>query len=80
LAREPPPEGKVEEDNNSTPVAFDVHDGKGGKVGFNNGECKGKGNSNGPIDNKNDDNYNIGNKTTMTTMGGGGQDRSTNVR
>ncbi len=32
LARGPLPGGKEEEDNNSTPFAFDVDDGKGDKV------------------------------------------------
>ena len=54
LARGPPPGGEEEEDDNSTPVAFDVDDSKGGKVEVNS-ECKGNGNSNGPVDN-NDDN------------------------
>jgi hypothetical protein len=34
------PGGKEEEDNDSTPDAFDVDDGDGGKVEVN-GECKG---------------------------------------
>jgi hypothetical protein len=54
LARGLPPGGEEEEDNNSTPVAFDVNDGNGGKVEVN-GECKGNSNSNGHIDNNNDD-------------------------
>ncbi len=54
LARGLPPGDKEEEDNDSTPVAFDVDDSKGGKVEVNS-ECKGNGNSNGPVDN-NDDN------------------------
>ncbi len=49
LARGPPPGGKEVEDNNSAPVAFDVDDGNGGKVEVN-GEYKGNGNSNGPVD------------------------------
>jgi hypothetical protein len=50
LARGPPPGGKKEKDNDSTPVAFDVDDGDGGKVVEVNGECEGNGNSDGPID------------------------------
>jgi hypothetical protein len=55
LARGPLPGGKEEEDNNITPVVFDVHDGDGDKVEVNS-ECKGNGNSNGPIDNNSDGN------------------------
>ncbi len=57
MARGPLPGGKEEKDNDSTPVAFDVNDGNGGKVVEVNGECEGNGNSDGPIDNNNDDNY-----------------------
>ncbi len=35
LARGPPPRSKEEEDNDSTPVAFDVDDSNGGKVEVN---------------------------------------------
>jgi hypothetical protein len=58
LARGPPPIGEEEEDNNSTPVAFDVNDGDCGKVEVNS-ECKGNGNSDCPIDNNDDDDYDI---------------------
>jgi hypothetical protein len=57
LARGLPPRGKEEKNNDSTPVAFDVDDGNGGKVVEVNGECEGNGNSDGPVDNNNDDNY-----------------------
>ncbi len=40
LARGPLPGGKEEEDNKSTPVAFDVNDGNGSEVEVNS-ECKG---------------------------------------
>ncbi len=70
LARGPLPGGKEEKDNNSTPVVFDVNDGNGGKVIEVNGECKGNGNSDGPIDNNNDDNYNVGNDTDDDNNGG----------
>ncbi len=65
-------------DNDSTPVAFDVNDGNGGKVIEVNGECKGDGNSNGPVDNNNDDNYDVGNDNNDDDNGGG-QDRSANM-
>jgi hypothetical protein len=78
LARGPPPRGKGEMDNDSTPVAFDVNDGNGGKVIEVNGECKGDGNSNGPVDNNNDDNYDVGNDNNDDDNGGG-QDRSANM-
>ncbi len=71
LARGPPPGGKEEKDNGSTPVAFDVDDSNGGKVEVN-GECKGNGNSNGPVDN-NDDNYDAGNNDDDDNNGGGGR-------
>jgi hypothetical protein len=71
LARGPPPGGKEEEDNDSTPVAFDVNDGNGGKVEVN-GECKGDGNSNGPVDNNDDDDYNVDNNNNDDNGGGGG--------
>ncbi len=71
LARGPLPGGKEEKDNNSTPVAFGVDDGDGGKVVEVNGECEGDGNSNGPIDNNNDDNYNVGNDDNDDNDGGG---------
>ncbi len=32
LARGPPPKGKEEKDNDSTPVAFDVNYGNGGEL------------------------------------------------
>ncbi len=54
LARGPPSGGEEEEDDDSTPVAFDVDDGDCGQVEVN-GECEGNGNSDGPIDN-NDNN------------------------
>jgi hypothetical protein len=76
LARGPPPRGEEEEDNYSTPVAFDVDDGNGGEVEVN-GECGGDGNSDGPIDNNDNDDYDVDDKTT-TTMGGW-EDRSANV-
>jgi hypothetical protein len=76
LARGPLPRGKEEKDNESTLVAFDVDDGNGGKVVEVNGECKGNGNSNGPIDNNNDNNYDIGNDNNNDDDGGGaGQKR-----
>jgi hypothetical protein len=76
LARGPPPGGKEEKDNNSTLVAFDVNDGDGGKVVEVNGECEGDGNSNGPIDNNNDNNYDVGNDDNNDNNGGGaGQKR-----
>jgi hypothetical protein len=78
LARGLPPGGKEEKDNNSTPVAFDVNDGDGGKVVEVNGECEGDGNSDGPIDNNNNDNYNVSNDDNDDNNGRG-QDRSTNV-
>jgi hypothetical protein len=58
LARGPPPGSKEEEDNVSTPMAVDVDDCNGGKVKVN-GECKGDGNSNGPVDNNNNDNDDV---------------------
>ncbi len=76
LARGPPPGGEEEGDNDSTPVAFDVDDGNGGKIEVN-GEWEGDGNSDGPVDNNNDDNYKD-NNATMTTVGGG-HDRSANM-
>jgi hypothetical protein len=79
LARGLPPGGEEEKDNDSTPVAFDVDDGNGGKVIEVNGECKGNGNSDGPIDNNNDDNYDISNDDNDDDNGGGGQDRSANL-
>jgi hypothetical protein len=76
LARGPPPGGKKKKDNNSTPVAFDVNDGIGGKVVEVNGECEGNGNSNGPIDNNNDDNNDVGNNDNNDNDGrGAGQKR-----
>ncbi len=72
LARGPPPKGKEEEDDDSTPVASDVDDGNGGQVEVN-GECEGKGNINGPIDNYIDDNYNINNNDNDNDGGGAGQ-------
>ncbi len=77
LARGPPPGGEEEKDNNGTPVAFDVDDVNGGEVIEGNGECKGNGNSDGPVDNNNDDNYNVGNDNNVND--GGGQDRSANL-
>ncbi len=56
LARGPPPGGKEEKDNASTPVVFDVNDGNGGEFVEVNGECEGNGNSDCPIDNNNDNN------------------------
>jgi hypothetical protein len=50
--------GEEEEDNDSTPVAFDVDDGDAGKVEVNS-ECKGNGNSNGPVDNNNNNDYDV---------------------
>ncbi len=70
LARGPPPGGEEEENNDSTPVAFDVDDGNGGEVEVN-GECKGDGNSDGPIDNNNNNNYNVGNDDDNDDNGGG---------
>ncbi len=70
LARGLPPKGKEEEDNNSTPVAFDIDDGNGGKVEVN-GECEGGCNSNGPIDNNDDSNYNVVNNDNNDNEGGG---------
>jgi hypothetical protein len=58
------------------PITFDVDDSNICKVEVN-GECKGNGNSNGPVDNNNNNNYNLA-MTTMTKMGGG-QDRSVKV-
>jgi hypothetical protein len=79
LARGLPPGGKEKDDNNSTPVAFDVNDGNGGKFEVN-GECKGDGNSNGPIDNNDDYNYDVNNDDNNNgNNGGGGQDRGANV-
>ena len=71
MARGLPPGGKEEKDNNSTPVAFDVDDGNGGKVVEVNGECKGNGNSDGPVDNNNNNNYNVGNDNNNDNDGGG---------
>jgi hypothetical protein len=71
LARGPPPGGKEEEDNNSTPVAFDVGDGDCGKVEVN-GECVGDGNSDGPIDNNDDNNYDVDDDDNDNDDGGGG--------
>jgi hypothetical protein len=79
LARGPPPGGKEEKDNNSTPVAFDVDDGNGGEVFEVNSECKGDSNSDGPVDTNNDDNYYIGNDDNNDNDSGGGQDRSANM-
>jgi hypothetical protein len=79
LARGPPPGGKEEKDNNSTPVAFDVDDSDGGKVVEVNGECKGNGNSDGPVDNNNNDNYNVGNDNNDDNDGGGGRTEAKNV-
>ncbi len=70
------PEVRKKKDNDSTPVAFDVNDGNSGKVEVN-GECKGDGNSNGPVDNNDDNDYNIGNNDNDNN--GGGQDRSTRM-
>ncbi len=70
LARGLPPRGKEEDDNNSTPVAFDVNDGNGGKVEVN-GEYKGNSNSNGPVDNNNNNNYNIDNDNKDNNGGAG---------
>ncbi len=66
----PPPGGKEEEDDDSTPVAFDVDDGNGGQVEVN-GECKGNGNSDGPIDKNNNNDYNIYNEDNNNDGGGG---------
>jgi hypothetical protein len=73
LARRPPPRGKEKKDNNSTPAAFDVDDGDGGKVEVNV-ECKGDGNNDGPVDNNNDNNYDVGNHDDDDD-----NDRSTNM-
>ncbi len=72
LARGPPPGGKEEEDNNSTPVAFGVNAGNGGNVEVNS-ECKGNGNSDGPIDNNDSNNYNVDddNDNNNNDRGGG---------
>ncbi len=81
LARGLQPGGKEEQDNNSTPVSFDVDDGNGGKVNFNS-ECKGDGNSNGPIDNSDDSDYNVNgddNNNDDNIDNGGGAGQSTNV-
>ncbi len=77
LARGPPPGGKEDkEDEDSTPVAFDANDGDDGQVEVN-GECKGNGNHDGPVDKNNDDDYAIYNDENNND--GGGQDRSANV-
>jgi hypothetical protein len=76
LARGPPPGGKEEEDNDSTPVAFDVDDSNGSKVEVN-GDWEGDGNSNGPIDNNDGNECNVDNNNNDDN--GGGQDRSANV-
>ncbi len=47
LARGPPRGGEEEEDNDSTPVAFNVNDGNGGKVEVN-GEYEGDGTAMAP--------------------------------
>jgi hypothetical protein len=67
----PPPGGKEEKDNDSTPVGFDVDAGNGGEVIEVNGECKGNGNSNGPIANNNNNNYNVGSDDDDDDDGGG---------
>jgi hypothetical protein len=64
--------------DDSTPVAFDVNDGNGGKVVEVNGECEGNSNSDGPVDNSNDDNYDVRNDDNDDNDGGG-QDRSANM-
>jgi hypothetical protein len=69
LARGPLPWGEEEEDDDSTPDAFDVDDGNGGQVEVNS-ECKGNGNSDGPIDNNNNNAYNIGNNNNNNNGGG----------
>ncbi len=74
LARGLPLGGKEEEDKDSTPIAFDVDFCNGGKVEVN-GECKGNGNSNGPVDNNNNDDYNIDNDNNDNNGGGAGQRR-----
>jgi hypothetical protein len=68
----PPPGGEEEEDDDSTPVAFDVDDGNGGQVEVNS-ECKGNGNSNGPIDKNNNNDYNNYNKDNNNDGGEEGQ-------
>ncbi len=79
LARGLLPGGKEEEDNNSTPVAFSVNDSNCGN-GEVNHECKGNGNSDGPIDNNNSNSYNVNdNNNDYNDDGGGGQDTSANV-
>jgi hypothetical protein len=80
LARGPPPRGKKGEDNNSTPVAFDVDAGNGGEIEVN-GECEGDGNSNGPIDNNDEDDHDIPdeNDDNDNDGGWGWQDRSPNT-
>jgi hypothetical protein len=70
LARGALPKGKEEEDNDSTPVTFDVNDSNGGKVEVN-GECEGNGFSNGPIDNNNGNNYNVNNNNGNNDNNGG---------
>jgi hypothetical protein len=72
LARGLPPGGKEEEDNGSTPVAFDVDDSNGGKVEVN-GECEGDGNSDGPVEKNNDSHCNVDNDDNNGSNGGGGR-------
>ncbi len=72
LARGPLPGGKEEKDTNSTPVVFDVDGSNGGKVEVN-GECKGNGNSDGLVDNKEDNNnYNVNDHNGGNDGGGAG--------
>jgi hypothetical protein len=79
LARGLLPGDKEEEDNNSTPVAFDVDDGISGKVELD-GECEGDGNSDGPVDNNNNNNYDINDDNNNGNHDEvGGQDRSANM-
>jgi hypothetical protein len=71
LARGPPPGGKEEEDINSTPVAYDDDDNGGGEVEVN-GECEGDGNSNGPVDNNVNKDWDIDNDDDDDNNNGGG--------
>jgi hypothetical protein len=79
LARGLPLKGEEEKDNDSTPVVFDVNDGNGGKVIEVNGECKGDGNIDGLVDNTLMTTTTWAMTLRMTTMGGGGPNKSANV-